>query len=491
MITFSKFNNYGRLGNQLFQYASMIGIAKKHSTSLILPRWDVAEYFETPPPIGNVTPTTTFNEPHFHYTPIAIDPTEITDITGWLQSEKYWEHCKDDVSKALKFKSNIAMLKFNASYLGKPSIAISIRRGDYVNNPNYELLNADYYYLALLEHFPNWWEYNILIFSDDIPYCKVHFGCLPNVHFIEGWEPMQQLIIGSMCDHFIVANSTFSWWMAYLGEKEHSKIIRPAYLFDGELLRTSDSKDFYPERWTKFDHKGKRLDMTDVTFLIPVSVDSTDRAENAHIISDNIERYISTNITYGDPMMDGKFHRTKWLNDKTKATKTGIVVNYDCDILVPPLQLWIAAEMIRSGEAEMVYPYDGRFARVPRTWIPTVKKYNDVGMFKDTEFVGCRKGDSLSVGGVVMYDKNKFFESGGENEKMVSYAPEDVERYYRWNKLGYLVGRVNGCCYHLDHVITTNSSTTHPDYKANEAELAHIKSLIKEELRAYVNTWIR
>lgn len=491
MITFSKFGNYGRLGNQLFQYASMIGIAEQHGTTVVLPRWDVADYFETPPTIAQVTPTMTFNEPHFHYTPIAIDPTEITDITGWLQSEKYWEHCKDKVKQLLTLKQSKVngFYEYNKKFFGKQSIAISIRRGDYVNNPNYELLNADYYYLALLEHFPDWRDYNILIFSDDIPYCKVHFECMPNVHFIEGFNPIEQLIIGSLCDHFIIANSTFSWWMAYLGEKEHSKIIRPAYLFNGELLRTSDSKDFYPDRWIKFDHKGKKLEMRDVTIVMPVSIDSRDREENKQIVTHNLNSLLNTYIFTGDPMHNSKFHRTRWLNERTKRSGTTIVINYDCDILVPPFQLWLAVEQLRRGEADMVYPYDGRFARVPRSWVGTIRQYNDTGMFRDTEFVGCRKGDSPSVGGVVAYRKDKFAESGGENEKMVSYAPEDVERYYRWNKLGYKVSRIKGCCYHIDHVITTNSSTTHPDYKANEAELAKVKSMSESELRNYVNSW--
>lgn len=484
MLTFSRFGKYGRLGNQLFQYASLLGIANRHSTEVILPEWDIADYFAHKPNIGKVTPTASFNEPNFHYTPIALNPLETTDMLGWFQSEKYWEHCKDEVKDALKFKP-VNLLNIP---IGK-SIAISIRRGDYVGNPNYELLGADYYYLALIEHFPDWRNYNILIFSDDIPYCKIHFQCMHNVHFVEGFSPIEQLIIGSMCDHFIIANSTFSWWMAYLGEKEHSKIIRPAYLFDGELLRTSDSKDFYPERWTKFDHKGKQLDFTDVTFLIPVTIDSKDREENAYIIFDNLLKYFDTTILHGDPTDNGKFHRTKWLNDNTAKSNTPIVINYDCDILVPPFQLYLAIEELRSGNADMIYPYDGRFARVPRTWVDTINRFGDVGLFGDNEFVGCRKGDTASVGGVVCYNKDKFIESGGENEKMISYAPEDVERFYRWNKLGYKVARMKGCCYHIDHVITTNSSTSHPDYKANEAELNYVKSLNFLQLRNYVDSW--
>jgi len=493
-ITFSKFGNYGRLGNQLFQYASIIGISKFYGTDVVLPKCDFAEYLLTPPTIGELPNATPVNEQHFHYDmgQFANAAHHDINITGWLQSEKYWAHCRKDVEFMLFPNANALWSVFvkYESLFDKPTIAISIRRGDYVNNPNYELLNADYYYLALLEHFPDWRDYNILIFSDDIPYCKVHFQCLPNVHFIEGLTPMDQLIVGSMCDHFIIANSTFSWWMAYLGEKEHSKIIRPAHLFDGELKRTHDDKDFWPERWVKFDHKGKKLPMQDVTFTTPYTKDSKDRSENFECVMHNLQTHIHATYRTGDPIIEnGKFHRTKFLNTMAKVANTPIVINYDCDILTPPLQLYLAVEMLRRGEADMVYPYDGRFARVPRTWVPTIQKYNDVGMFRDTEFKGCQETDAPSVGGVVAYRKNKFIGSGGENEKMVSYAPEDVERFYRWNKLGYKVARITGCVYHLDHVITLNSSTQHEDYKANEKELRYVKSLTAEQLREYVNAW--
>lgn len=494
MITFSKFGNYGRLGNQLFQYASMLGIAKEYATRVVLPKCDFADYLQNKPEIGEIIgEVVPVSETHFHYDMGQFATAEYgsIDITGWFQSEKYWEHCKEHVREMLYMPGVEVMKQTHGKLLSKKTIAISIRRGDYVDNPNYELLNADYYYLAMLEHFPDWRNYNILIFSDDIPYCKVHFQCLPNVHFIEGLNPMEQLILGSLCDNFIIANSTFSWWMAYLGEKPHSKIIRPNYLFAGKLLAENDWIDFYPDRWTVFDHKGKRLDLWDVTFIIPFHLDSKDRSENFEILANYTAQYFASQRMAGDPVVDcsGIFHRTKWLNVATAKAHTPIIINYDCDILTPPLQIYVAVEMLRNNEADMVYPYDGRFARCPRTWVPVMQKYNDVGMFKDTVFVGCRPTDGASVGGVVAYRKDKFIESGGENEKMISYAPEDQERFYRWNKLGYRVARIKGCCYHLDHVITTNSSTTHPDYQANESEFTYIKSLSESDLRAYVKTW--
>ena len=132
------------------------------------------------------------------------------------------------IKKALTFDVNFksqvkAQMDPKGIIFGKPTIAISIRRGDYVGNPNYRLLPITYYILAMFENFPNWRDHNIVIFSDDIPYCKVHWDCIPNVYFSENNSDIEDLCLMTLCDDFIIANSSFSWWGAYLGEKEGSR----------------------------------------------------------------------------------------------------------------------------------------------------------------------------------------------------------------------------------------------------------------------------
>ena len=79
---------------------------------------------------------------------------------------------------------NLNKTKVNSKVFDKEVIAIHIRRGDYIDNPNYVLLPITYYYLALEQYFPNWrTQYNVLIFSDDIEYCKVHFEVYNNVYY--------------------------------------------------------------------------------------------------------------------------------------------------------------------------------------------------------------------------------------------------------------------------------------------------------------------
>ena len=74
-----------------------------------------------------------------------------------------------------------------------------------------------------------------------------------NTFFLENLTPIEQLCIGSKFDNYIISNSTFSWWMAWLGEKKHSKIIRPVRVFDSEYSSINDDGDYFPERWIIHD----------------------------------------------------------------------------------------------------------------------------------------------------------------------------------------------------------------------------------------------
>lgn len=520
MITFPRFERYGNLGNQLFQYAAILGLGKQYGCEVSIPRWKWADYFKHRPSINEVVPTVNIEEPVFHYCPDFFAnhadnfKNSVVGVTGWMQCEKYWLGNKDSIMRSLEFREDIKEIlrAKNSEAFSKRTICISVRRGDYVDNPCYDLLPIEYYYMALLEHFPNWRECNILVFSDDLPYCKVHFSCLDNCYFIEG-NPMEQMVIGSMCDDFIIANSTFSWWLAYLGEKSGSKIVRPNYHFAGELLASSDWKDYYPESWsTIFDHKGKKVDLKDVTFTIPVSMDSIDRKENLDLIVCLLQKYFDTNVLVGEQGTNQfhymtqwcqyirfdypTFHRTKMLNKMAVLANTPIIFNYDADIVTPPLQIILAVHKLRSGENDFNYPYDGRFARVDRMiWFKQIEKYQDIGIVKDAKFKGGTghlvgsAGDIPSVGGVVAFNMDKYIEVGGENENFISYAPEDTERFYRYNKLGYKVGRTKGTVYHIDHKMTINSSTAHQFYVENEREFDKEKDMSPAELKRYADSW--
>lgn len=258
MLVFSQLEKKGNLGNQLFQIASTIGIAKKNGHSFQFPIWTYSHFFENPIPMGEVDASfKRIKYEEFEYCDKKIGLGNY-DIDGWLQTEKYFDapttrdyftfkgHLKDDLFKKYKF------------LFAKETILISVRRGDFVNNPKFYQLGYKYYFAAILKFFPKWKEYNLIFISDDINYCKTHFESLDNTFFLDGVSPMEQLILGSGCNHFVISNSTFSWWVAWLGESQLSKVIRPIRNFSSQYKLEND-KDYYPERWTIFNHLNSRI----------------------------------------------------------------------------------------------------------------------------------------------------------------------------------------------------------------------------------------
>ena len=510
MITYSNLGHprRGRLGNQLFEIASTIGLAKKFGHDYTFPVWPYSKYLKKPLPTGGRFEAWTVPEKTFLYHTDGVGFNESYDIEGWRQSEKYFDHCADYIRQVFGFSDefkNTVQTRYKKA-LSRPAIAISVRRGDFVDNPNYAQLPVRYYVLGLLEGIPNWRVFNVIIFSDDMAYCRVQFEGVPGVHFADGSD-IEQLALMSMCQHFIVSNSTLSWWGAWLGEKAGSVVVRPPQNFAGPLAAINPEDDYWPARWLKMDHRAKKIDMTDVTFTVPVFIDHIHRMENLDLSIGMLLDNFDTQIILGEQggnraqKFSGRtryhvfsgmkyFHRTKMLNDMAKMATTKIVVNWDADVFVPPVQLWLAADAIRNG-ADMVYPFDGRFARVPRTWHPQLAKARDVGIFGDTEFKG-KHGKPLpttSVGGAIFFDRRAFLHGGGENEYMISFGPEDWERNYRFNTLGYTVTRITGSLYHLDHWCGPNSSTRNPFFKVNHAELDRMREMPEDQLADYVGSW--
>lgn len=492
MITFKNLGKMGNLGNQLFQIATVQGLAKKHNCEAVFPKWQYSPYFVNPPREEDIDTHFTVVEKVFHYTPWddceGLFQSMNVDIKGWLQSPKYFE------SVDWEFQPWLLDTVRRQYDLSKPTIAISVRRGDYVDNPHYELLPARYYVHSLITHFPDYENYNIICFSDDQQYCKIHF---PTAQICTG-SPIEQLALMSLCDHFIVANSTFSWWGAFLGQKPHSKVIRPNYLFAGELMLHSSDRDFWPEDWIVFDHKKQKIDLSDVTFTIPYFRDHYDREQNLELTLRLLREDFNTNITIVENRSTTcpeavhydleHFHRTRILNDMARMAQTPFIANWDTDVNIPPLQLYEAVKALREG-ADMIYPYDGRFARVPRRYYSKVFDKRDIGMCNG-RFSGTHDSEKISVGGAVLFNRESFFRGGGENENFISYGKEDQERYHRFTTLGFDVRRIEGTLFHIDHWIGFNSSRKNPFYETGSLEWEKVKDMTREELEEYVSSWV-
>ncbi len=131
------------------------------------------------------------------------------------------------------------------------TIAVHVRRGDYVSEPKAHRIHnvcSPQYYLAGVERLRRKWpKLPLLVFSDDIDWCKTELGLRGDVDFVDSAIPdVDQFVLLSLCQHFVVSNSTFGWWAAYLGANNDSTIIAPRYWFRG--VETSGTGLFLP-RW--------------------------------------------------------------------------------------------------------------------------------------------------------------------------------------------------------------------------------------------------
>jgi len=511
MITFSKLGQKGRLGNALFQIASTIGIAVKNNTICGFPDWGYSEYFEywhyvqdkDKALAGIKEKCYTLDESLF-----CLESFKNYDIDGWLQTAKYWEHSPASeaaVKAQLTFKPEI-IEDIKSRYPDyEKAICISIRRGDFVNNQNYYQLSILYYILALFEIFPDWQERKLYLFSDDLEYSRHHFQHLPNAVFIDE-PPILQLALGSICKSFIISNSTFSWWLAYLAGKE-ALVIRPIKNLAGKLALQNSEADYWQPDWIVFNHEGRKIDAEDITFTCPLFYDHADRKNNANLSICLLQRYFSTKIIVGEQgsqvfgyfkqwckymLFDkmGHFHRTKMLNDMCYEASTPYVVNWDIDTVLPPLQIWSAINALRNG-ADIVYPFDGRVYHVPRVpHFQDLEKSLDTGIFGLNTFRG-KNGMEIvgSVGHAVFVNKESYINAGLENEKMISYGPEDCERYDRFKALGLDIVKIPAPMLHIEHFRGKNSTGTNPFFKRNGEILDKQRQLNPDQLRAEIDTW--
>lgn len=118
-------------------------------------------------------------------------------------------------------------------------IAIHVRRGDYVNNPFYVDLTETSYYEDAMALFPGC---DFLVFSDDIEWCKEYFKG-QQFEFSEGNSEIEDLDLMSSCKGVIIANSSFSWWGAYLS---NGKVVAPQKWYTDGIERTK-----CPKHWTR------------------------------------------------------------------------------------------------------------------------------------------------------------------------------------------------------------------------------------------------
>jgi hypothetical protein len=185
----------------------------------------------------------------FHYTPIPKINGNIK-LVGHFQSEKYFIEHRDKILELFEI-DNTTKTYLSEKYgdiINQDTCSIHIRRGDYLGLPNYHPTQSIEYYKESIQIIGE--EKHFLVFSDDIEWCKENFGFLINKTFISDNKDYEDLYLMSMCKNNIIANSTFSWWGAWLNNNENKQVIIPSKWF-GVSNSHLNTNDLYCDKWIK------------------------------------------------------------------------------------------------------------------------------------------------------------------------------------------------------------------------------------------------
>ena len=361
MITYSKIGKKGHLGNQLFQIASTIGLAVSNKHEFAFSKWKYQEYFKNKLPLLALDLSSFINveEKEYNFYQWHLH-SENYDVSGWLQTERYFD--KGLTKHYFEFSDSLIdkIKNLYKNVFAKRTILLSIRRGDFVNHPDYFQLPINYYLNSLDNFFPDWESCNLIVLSDDVKYCKFHFSFLQNAFFGDGLNGIEQLCLGSLCDDFIISNSTFSWWTAWLGEKSDSKIVRPLKNFDGLKSKELNDKDYYPERWICYDHLNDRINLKDTFIAIPKK-------------NTILENYLHHNFTFNNSDQIIKFDTHPFLNLESEGQ---LLVIYDC--ILPPFLIY----SVSKNKLDCIGYLKGNFLNISKYLDKDhFKKQFDYGLF--------------------------------------------------------------------------------------------------------------
>lgn len=249
----------GRLGNSMFQTAAAIGYARKYGYQWGVPSFQkestILTHFTNLPRCEYQYRRYNEHQPghdhdwfNYHEVP---DHGPDTLLFGFWQSWKYFDHCKEEVKQVFKLEH----VPGHEDY-----VSIHVRRGDYVQySGSFPPITKEYVWEAIGNLAPMHHR-SFMIFSDDIQWCMenikesdYHDSDRIKFEFSEGRNELQDLSLMASCGHHIIANSSFSWWGAYLGHNPNKIVVSPSCVNPNWFGPTAGVKhdvvDLLPPEW--------------------------------------------------------------------------------------------------------------------------------------------------------------------------------------------------------------------------------------------------
>jgi hypothetical protein len=270
----------GGLGNQMFQYAAGKSLAQKKSTLIVL---DLEWYKQNFGPESTARTyelscfdlhcftrcvksklaslavsfsATDYKEPHFHFDPGFFHLPRHAVLNGYFQSDKYFKDIRDILLKEFAWKNepqgkNLSLFEEIRQTPG--SISLHIRRCDYMTNENvakvHGITEMSYYEAGVKAMAQKINNPKFYIFSDEPEWCRQNLKLNHPAEYISnhgrGSEDMRLM---KECRHHIIANSSFSWWGAWLNENPDKLVITPKKWFS---CQEKNTKDLIPASWHK------------------------------------------------------------------------------------------------------------------------------------------------------------------------------------------------------------------------------------------------
>lgn len=253
-----------------------------------------------------------------------------------------------------------------------------------------------------------------------------------------------------------------------------------------------------------------------LTFLIPVKIESEDRVRNLSTVliyllskfnstvsvkecdyNNKFEKniipilekkfgFVPSNLEYEyEKQTEEYFHKTKILNDLLIKSTTDVICNYDTDVLLPQSSIQKSYDLIFEGKSDAVYPYGcGVYQKSvkynEKIYDEFINSEMNIFSLDQYSFI-----NNSTIGWCQFISRSAYINSFMMNENFKAWGPEDCELFYRLNALGNKVDRIDNYVYHLEHARSNDSWFSNPNWMDNNTLWGWIRNQSKETIISY------